>query len=70
MKRQHNHVHRRLSLYTMADLAAALGIPYQTVWASVTRQSGIPAPTVPLGQRLYYTAEDVQAIKEKFDTTK
>lgn len=64
------HINRQaITLYTVADLAKALGRPANSVWYAV-RQSQTPvfaAPNYRWGNRDYYTAEEFAAALAAFN---
>ena len=49
-------------LYEISDLARSLGQHYNTVWARVYYGRTIPEPTVTVGRRHMYSAEDFERI--------
>ena len=62
-------LHKQLNLYSRSDLASLLSMPVSSVWVMIDRYKMIPPPTTSVGsKRLYYTADEVQAIVAKFKT--
>lgn len=46
------------TLYSIIDLAKALGQPAPSVWHKIYNYMSLPAPSVKLGRRLYYSEAD------------
>jgi len=54
--------------YTIADMARLLHKPYPTLWHQI--MAGVfPAPTILIGNKKYYSAEEFQKIKKEHLTT-
>lgn len=56
------HVKRALKLRSKADLAAELGVPYETLRSWITN-GRVPKPEVQLHKRAYFSPEQALAIK-------
>ena len=50
-------------LYSVKDLADALGVPYTTIWSRMSRGTCLE-PTVRKGRGQYYSAGDFERISE------
>lgn len=51
-------------LYTITDLARGLGLDDGAVWQKVRVTKSLPAPTVALGRRMYYSEADYRRVIE------
>lgn len=53
---------RRATVYSVTDVAAALGLYPTTLWRYIYRDGVFPRPTVRIGRRLFYTQSEYDRI--------
>lgn len=55
-----------LKLFNVSEAARALGIPVRKMHWEITA-GRLPAPTIPLGKRFYFTAEDLDSLQQRWE---
>ena len=53
-----------LKLFNISEAARSLGWPVQDTFRRI-RTGQLPPPQIPLGRRLYFSAEDLQLLRQK-----
>ncbi len=52
----------RVTIYSLSDIANALGLPIPTLWWRVYRMSAFERPAVRFGRRTYYSEEQFERL--------
>lgn len=53
-------------LYSAADAARIVGLPVRTLWSAIYYGT-IAEPSHPKGRRMYFNADDVEAIRAHYE---
>jgi len=53
-----------LRLFNISEAARQLGLPVQDMFSRI-RSGQVPTPQIPLGRRLYFSAEDLQFLRQQ-----
>lgn len=57
-----------LKLFNVSEVARQLGIPVSKMHWEI-RAGRLPSPTVPLGKRLYFSADDLDGLQQQCPQT-